>query len=70
MGTAQAIFEVVVRGGGATGSGPDRKKRHRKSCDLKWRQERPCSEPKVIACACANGTFCTTTIVVVQNVVQ
>ena len=25
MGTVQLLFEVVVRGGGATGSGPDRK---------------------------------------------
>jgi len=24
MGTAQRVFVVVVRGGGATGSGPDR----------------------------------------------
>ena len=27
-------------------------------------------EPEVIACACATGTFCATTIVIEQNLVQ
>jgi hypothetical protein len=33
-------------------------------------RKRPCTEPEVIACGCATGTFCTTPIVVLQNVVQ
>jgi hypothetical protein len=47
--------EVTLTGSDVTESGPD----------LKWRQSRDRKmlwpEPEVFACACATGTFCTTT---------
>jgi len=44
----------------------DRKWRYRKSRHSCVRK-RPWPDPEVMACAFAIGTFCTTTIVVVQN---